>query len=468
MEPEFMLELEQIYQDIRHELEKVKGNRDEFSKVVYSLFQPTDLEKKKNAEIGTPYTLRNEMLDKVPLEFWTNKTNHVLEPCCGKCGFLIDIINRFMNGLEEEIPDEDERYQWIVEKCLYWGDINPLNTAICKILLDPYKKGYRLNGYTGDMLSIDIEKEYGVNGFDLVVGNPPYNNSQNNTGKKGGGDSLWNKFVKKFIDVIGPNKYLSFVHPSGWRKPESKLSKTKGFFELLTNQNQMIYLNINDTKKGMSVFGCGTRYDWYVLQNIPCYTTTRVIDETGKDNKLDLREWRFLPNKNYEIIRKFITDEKCDDNIIFSRSSYGSDKNHVSHTQNIIFNISNYETRKKHVSHTQTPEFEYPLIHATNKSGTRYFWSSCNDRGHFGIPKVIFGETGLNHVILDKTGEYGMTQHAMAIPVENPNDFELLEHFLLSDKFQEILKSCSWSNYRIDWRLFTYLKPRFWREFLDE
>ena len=40
------------------------------------------------------------MLDKIPVEFWTS-IKKVFEPCTGKGGFIIDIIDRFMNGLEK-------------------------------------------------------------------------------------------------------------------------------------------------------------------------------------------------------------------------------------------------------------------------------------------------------------------------------------------------------------------------------
>jgi hypothetical protein len=54
----------------------------------------------------------------------------VFEPCAGKGGFLIDIIDRFMAGLAASIPDERRRYKTIVEDCLYFSDINATNIFI--------------------------------------------------------------------------------------------------------------------------------------------------------------------------------------------------------------------------------------------------------------------------------------------------------------------------------------------------
>ena len=42
-------------------------------------------------------------------------------------------------------------------------------------------------------------------------------------------------------------------------------------------------------------------------------------------------------------------------------------------------------------------------------------YSSKNDRGHFGIKKIIFGESGIYNSIVDIEGKYGMTQGAMGV-----------------------------------------------------
>ena len=92
-------------------------NMKELSILIDKYFIPQELEKKKNAEVSTPHKLRQEMLDTVPLEFWTSP-KRVFEPCAGKGGFLIDIIDRFMIGLYLTFPNEKLRYKVIVEECL--------------------------------------------------------------------------------------------------------------------------------------------------------------------------------------------------------------------------------------------------------------------------------------------------------------------------------------------------------------
>jgi hypothetical protein len=58
----------------------------EKSKLIDKYLIADNLEKKHNAEVATPYELRKEMLDKIPLKFWRKKRK-VFEPCSGKGGF---------------------------------------------------------------------------------------------------------------------------------------------------------------------------------------------------------------------------------------------------------------------------------------------------------------------------------------------------------------------------------------------
>jgi hypothetical protein len=162
-----------------------------------------------------------------------------------------------MNGLKGTIPDEKERYKTIIEECLYFSDINSTNIFICKLLIDPYNE-YNLNYGEGNTLELDIKEKWDVDGFDAVIGNPPYNSS----GGTGTGNTIWQDFTKISLNkLLNPNGYLLYVHPPGWRKPSTKKGKFYGLYELMTCRNQMLYLSIHGIKDGRQTFNCGTRYD---------------------------------------------------------------------------------------------------------------------------------------------------------------------------------------------------------------
>jgi type I restriction-modification system DNA methylase subunit len=83
-----------------------------------------------------------------------------------------------MEGLKEKYKDEKERYKKIVDECLYFSDINQTNIFICKLLIDPYNE-YKLNYNEGDTLELNIQDKWSIEGFDAVIGNPPYNSLGN-------------------------------------------------------------------------------------------------------------------------------------------------------------------------------------------------------------------------------------------------------------------------------------------------
>jgi len=408
--------------------------------------KPKVIEKKKYGEVFTPIPLIEEMLDKLPIEIWSNPNLKWLDPANGMGNFMIAIYFRLMKGLKDIIPNDEQRKKHILENMLYMSEINKKNCFLTKQIFD-INNNFKLNIYNGDSLTLDTLKVWNFEKFDIIVGNPPYQNDQESDKKRGGGDLLWNKFVLKFLDLVNDEKYLLFIHPNGWRKPESEKSKYKSLFQIMTKENQMLYLEIHDTKDGMKIFHCGTRYDWYLIHKKPIYKTTIIKDEKGIINNIDLSKWYFLPNFDIDKIFNIISND-----ILLS---------------NIIFNVSNYETRKKWVSDKKNNEYKYTLIHSTNKDGARYYYSSKNDNGHFGIKKVIFGESGINNAIIDENGEYGMTQGCMAIPFNEIEEAIKIKKAIETNLFKNILKSCSWSNFRIDWRLFTYLKQNFYEYILN-
>ena len=214
-------------------------------------FIPTIEEKKNNAEIPTPVALVDEMLNVIPEEFWTTP-HKVFEPCCGKGNFVLGIFDKFYEGLKEKYVDEIERCEVIMTKCLYYADLTTMNvfitTEILKCHIQSYtgqeELDYTFNSYTGDTLKMELSR------FDAVNGNPPYNAS----GSTGTGNTLWQEFTKKALNKwITPNGYLLFVHPPGWRKPSTKRGKYLDMFELMTKQNQLLYLEIHGIKDGKNV-----------------------------------------------------------------------------------------------------------------------------------------------------------------------------------------------------------------------
>jgi len=393
----------------------------EISKNINKL-KTSKINKDKYAEFSTPYILRQDMINSLPLSFWKNKKRKVLEPCCGKGGFLIDIIKKFMENLDIPI---NNRYKYIVEKILYFGDINKKNVLICKKILGDFK----LNYFIGDALKKDFCN------FDLIITNPPYNV----IGSKETGNTIYQKFIKKSLeDWLKPGGYLLFVTPSSWRKPSSLDSKNYGMFDLMTKKNWMKYLEIHSPKDAKKMFNAATRYDWYLIKK-SAPKNTIIKDEQGVISKINLMSWPWLPNFDYKFIKKLLAKK-------------GEE------TVDILFQTK-FDSDKKHMSKKKSAKYKYVCIHSTPKKGiTFYYTSEKIDKK----PKVIFGDSGLGTALANKTGKYCLTEHAMGI-IDEPKNLDRILKVIKSDRMKQVFKACLWSNFQIDWRMFSDLKKDFYK-----
>lgn len=388
---------------------------------------------------GTPRSLVEDMLDKLPTELWSDSSKTFVDPCFTNGTFIFALVDRLMSGLATEIPDAKERLSHILSNQVFGFESNEVPFLLVTSAIE---RRYGISALDiGTNLSYNniLNEELNMN-FDVVVMNPPYQAPQEAKGKRGGGSQLWHKFVAKSLnDWVSDDGHVVAVHPSLWRKPNTGRAICSGMFELMTHDHHMEYLEIHDTKDGMKTFGAGTRYDWYVIAKNKEGTTT-VKDQKGVVSNIDLKERSWLPNHSFQQVFDLLGDGA---GVIYDRSAYGNDKPHTSREKD-----SNYP---------------YELIHSTTKSGVKYFYSSTDQNGHFGIKKAIFGTSGLHDVVIDTSGQYGMTDNAIALPIEDHQDGVKLKSYLTSEKFGNILHACSWSNFRIEWRMFTYFKEGFWR-----
>ena len=414
---------------------KSKGNNRQLSLLVDKYLIPQDIEKKNNAEVSTPFKLRQEMLDKIPVEFWSKKQK-VFEPCSGKGQFLLDIIDKFMNGLEETIPDEKERYKTIVEECLFFSDINSTNIFITKLLIDPNEE-YNLNYNEGNTLELDINEKWGVE-FDAVIGNPPY---QLQVGPRKS-QPIWNLFTKKCLDTLSENGYLLFVHPSGWRSPDGVF---RDVYDKIMSKN-LVYINMNDFKKGQEVFNVGTNFDYYLLQNNNNKQPVKIVDIYDKEYTLDLSKWSFIPSGGFELYEKVLAlnkEEKVE--VYYSRSLYGSDK-------------SNMKREK-------TDEYKYPCCYTiTIKDGMKCFYSS-EKKGHFDIPKVIWSNGLGTYPIIDAGGEYGLTQFSYGI-IDDKENLNNIKLSLENTNFIKLMEYVKFTNNKYNYKVIALFKKDFWKEFI--
>ena len=422
-------------------------------------FIPTPEEKKENAEVPTPVKLVDEMLSIIPPDFW--KTPHkVFEPCCGKGNFVLGIFDNFEKGLREMYPDEAERCRIIMTECIYYSDITTLNVFITTEILKCHVQSYcglddldyAFNKYEGDTLLLNIKEKWDIDGFDAVIGNPPYNIAKESKLKGGyGGRSLWDKFVDVSIDVwLIPNGYLLYVHPPSWRKPEHRLWKK------MTKQSKIIYLKCHSKKEGNEIFKCSTLFDYYLLQKT---NDDSIISKIyGQDKKLyhlNLSEWEFLPSGCIDIISRILGNNE----VIYSSSIYDT-------RRKWILPMKKKESKEEYYKRCKEQKYEYPIIHNMTKEYGLGFVYSNENKGHFGVKKVVLSFGEFQYPYNDYDGKYGMSQICYGLEIQSKEEGDNICKAINSDDFKDILKYTKWSTFQTDWRMFKYFKKDFWKEFI--
>ena len=132
----------------------------------------------------------------------------------------------------------------------------------------------------------------------------------------------------------------------------------------------------------------------------------------------------------------------------------------------ILHSESSYEVRKKWMSHTETEEYKYPCVYSINrKNEIKFKWSSLISNGMFGKSKLIFA-SGATGFIIDKKGNYGLTQWATGIEDDKENLLNI-KNVLDSEKFKnEVIKATSVSKAEINRKILKYFKKDFWKEFI--
>jgi hypothetical protein len=333
-----------------------------------------------------------------------------------------------MVSLSDVIPDKDEREKHILENMLYGVELQAKNLLITLQRLDSKEK-YKLNISNNNALEFDYWDEK----FDIIIGNPPY---QDNSGNKGTGHTLWDKFVTIALEkLLKPNGYLVYVHPSVWRQPNHPMLN-------VIKSKQLLYLEIHDASDGQKVFKASTRYDWYVLKNCSCIERTKIKGQDGVVVTENLNKWDFIPNAMFKEIKSILAKDN-------------------EQKVEILHSFSAYESRKKWVSKVKVDDFVYPLIYSTQKDDIPvFYWSSKNDKGHYGVPKVILSNGA--GVIVDETGEYGLTEWARGI-VETPDNLPLLKAYLDSPKFENLRSAIQIDSTRFNIKIACKFKKDFWK-----
>jgi hypothetical protein len=329
-------------------------------RIINKFVKDGSVEKKTYGEVLTPISLVNEMLETLPKEVWSNPDLKWLDPANGSGNFPFVVMYKLMKGLSEWEPDPEKRYKHIVENMIYVCELQSRNVFLWLCGIDPFDE-YTTNTYWGSFLDEGFDKHmkevWGVDKFDLVVGNPPYNNDG---GLKTGGKNLYQKFILKSISIY--SGYICYVTPPGFYKT-TVFDKKNEIFKDITTNNNLKYLNCTDING--KYFNVGTPIVYYLIENKKYQKNTKIESDYGLFF-IDVSEYNFIPrlvsNESFSILKKISSKGKRiesyrDDKCKISVDSFLtlSTMNHLSSKGLWNVEVGNVDNRKRIIIKTNEP-----------------------------------------------------------------------------------------------------------------
>lgn len=320
-------------------------------------------------EVFTPPKVVNQVLDMLPQKIFKNKKTKFLDPAAKSGVFLREIVKRLDIGLEQQMPDKQERINHILTRQIFGIAITELTSIISRRTLycskkangdysictkflnehgniyyehiqhfwhnkkckycgtnkDQFDRDSSFETYAYQFIHNEIPKELENMNFDVIIGNPPYQMSDG--GAQASAVPIYNKFIEQAIK-LNP-RFLTMIVPSRWFSGGRGLEK---FRKSMLDDNRLRkiidYPQSKDCFPGVEIKG-GVNYFLWDRDNPGDCEVTRIEGDEIKskmerpliEKGLDI----FIRyNEAIPIYRKIMSfNENTFDSIVSSQKPFG-------------------------------------------------------------------------------------------------------------------------------------------------
>jgi hypothetical protein len=367
--------------------------------------------------------LVNEILDQLPTEVWTSTTTTFFDPAIGGGQFVNEIENRLRMYGHSNVN---------IKGRVYGCESSHLNV----------KYAVNKNKLVGNYEVCNfLEKDFSHMKFDVVIGNPPYQEG----GRDDQANKLWPQFVKKSYDLVEVDGHVAMITPNGWMQPTADIGKGTGknalsIFNDIFKKNNLILANIDSDAIRETYFkGVGSTFSYYLFQKALYSGITEFITSTGSV-QIDISKIDSLPKvtskESLSIVKKMTGTP-----FVFCDQNHGL--NGVEgDTQGIVTHVKQTKKGNK----TTTCNLTHAIYHTNKNNGTYWFGEKLNPYAN--TPKVIISLSGTYLPVFNNTTGYSN----MCLAVICNSDIEAKRaQYILSSKLYKF-----W----IDMQKFSGFNPR--------
>ena len=318
------------------------GSEDDYLKLREDSFRDKNL-------ITTPGWIVKDMLDLLPDSVWNTETTFLI-PCIKSGNFAIEVKNRLMKCQDalEKFPDEFDRRNHIDSKqlfCIYWyteeefnknlisghiWGVNGFLEALCSpsvnfmctddLNFDTFKDK---TGKKQEKLLESIKEKFGTVKFDVVIGNPPYNNDL-------------------YIDFVTwghqrANKYSLWITPAKWQAKGG--DKNERFRQtIVPYMKDIVYypdaFEIFDIREQEGITYYAVDKNIHDAKEIKCICSSNSAFNSDVENRKNIMQTLFS-NKIANIIDKCKSNTYMNQVIGVKQSEYVSNTEHGNNTGDI-------------------------------------------------------------------------------------------------------------------------------------